>query len=185
MGGQAGREASGADPGSGCSAAALVHPLRGASALGFQKKKIGLTSSLRARLRVRWVVRRGPTWLVSELKFVIGSHGGLVAVPPAARHGRLPRGHGELRGARRTPHRSRRGARGFTGTRGTRGKWGYPPFAPKRRPPDGRAGAVRAAAPGMSPIEFEVNYRNRFAHKLKKLKFVVHDLNRRVDARLM
>ena len=81
--------------------------------------------------------------MVSELKFVIGSHGGLVAVPPAARHGRLPRGHGELRGARRTPHRSRRGARGFTGTRGTRGKWGYSPFAPKRRPPDGRAGAVR------------------------------------------
>jgi len=35
----------------------------------------------------------------------------------------------------------------------------------------------------MSPIEFEVNCRNRFAHRLKKLKFVVHDLNRRVDAR--
>ena len=99
MGGQAGREASGADPGSGCSAAALVHPLRGASALGFQKKKIGLTSSLRARLRVRWVVRRGPTWLVSELKFVIGSHGGLVAVPPAARHGRLPGPRGAPGGA--------------------------------------------------------------------------------------
>ena len=178
MGGQAGREASGADPGSGCSAAALVHPLRGASALGFQKKKIALGKSWRARLWVRWVVHRGVAGLVSQLKIKIGSHAGLVAVPPAARHGRVPKGHGVLRGARRTPHRSRRGARGFTATRRTRGKWGYSPFAPKRSPPDGRAGAPAPPPTRNATERSGGDLLNCFLLTNWESQIVVNDLNR-------